>query len=160
MRAFEGLRLVHKKLSKSQVSSYWNGHLKLSASNWYHPSYPSFTKATHNLVLLNEKKWFCLLLQLWLTLQWEIQQISVKHNSYIEFWLLSIKPWINTLISQQSFLFLYIIFAPTTLGHFLFPLFLLLAPVILVFVYFTAGSSICAIPGTNKGEGRAMVVNL
>ncbi len=35
-----------------------------------------------------------------------------------------------------------------------------LGPVIAVSVYFTAGSGICAIPGTRKGEGHAMVVNL
>ncbi len=71
------------------------------------------------------QRWLCLLLQPSFTLSWETQQINVKQNSYSEFWYLSIKPWIDTLISQQSLLFLYIILAPATLAHIPFPFLLL-----------------------------------
>jgi hypothetical protein len=52
VRALEGRRLVHKKLSRGRVSSYWNGHSKLSASKSCHPSYPRSAKVAHSLAPL------------------------------------------------------------------------------------------------------------
>lgn len=48
----DGLRLVHKKSSSGLVSSYWNGHSKLSGSRSCHPSNPRSAKVPHNLAPL------------------------------------------------------------------------------------------------------------